>query len=1209
MMTFFVPEIISPSPQRIMPEVPSNMQQELAHLELEARGPLVHRMSVASTSSAYGETPITPLQPHQMNARGQQGPGFTASYQHTNASAYQNIDRGNLQSGGMRPEPDSPKFSPFPKPRDAGPNVPLSDEDKEEVLERARALVLKSSDPEMQLAWAQDALSWVETASQYAARIQPEGAPPRSITPKVEHALRVDALNIVSFLAEQHHPKAEFMKSMWLEFGKFGYRVDKKESFLGYKRAAEKGYARAEYRMGMQFENSNNYAKAIEHYDKGVEMGDSAAHYRMGMMTLLGQCGIQQDYQHGVDLIRYSADTADENAPQGAYVYGMLLARELPNVNVPDHCLSYDLNDAKLFIEKAAYLGFAKAQLKMAQAYELCQLGCEFEPALSLHYNALASRQGEPEADMAISKWFLCGFEGVFEKDEELAFVFAKRAAQANMPTAEFALGYFYEIGMYVPVDLHESAAWYQKAADHGNKDALGRIDSIKKNNTLSKSDHEQVALSRIKSQYGSQRGNRPDRFKQRANPMPAITDDVVDMPDPRISYTGPGKPQGIPPQRPVSVAPYPEDDVARPGYPPGPPGPFNGQGLRPRSQIAPAADRPGSAFGVRPPVHSNTLNNAFNQNQGRPSEQLRPSTSMGNMHVPEGRGSNPAGRDRVVSSGWEPQLPPKQPLSQSNQGFLPPVDMGRPLNFEQATNRLQKPPPLNMNKPQPPPSQPPQNYAPDPRQRMSPGHGGRPDPAAQRRDQAPNSAQRPPRASSMAMSPPPITSPQNSQHRHSQPMQNPAQGQSRASQRPPAHTMSSQGPHSRPPSAAPSAAPSTAPSTTSSGPPKKQGPATFEEMGIPTVKNDNDCPERHASPSTSPPASPASPPSQLSPPSPNHISSLRSTFVHNLHPPSPSANNSSPPPDKMAPRAAKPKASTPATTSDTASTASLSPLKPKTEKVKVEKSSTAKAKTSKAEKAARVEKAIKDGNANVVKAVKKEAAAGCSGSGGKSAKGKDEGKGKSGEGKDAKVTGEEAEALIREYLKEQNRPYSATEVVANLRGRVTKTIADKLLKEMEQAGQIMGKATNGDKKGSQWVFWCLQDPADTATPEELATMDATITTLRETTLPPLKAHLKALTTKLTTILSAPTTSDLAVLVNNLQASNAEKREKLRVFKEGGVRMVSKEEKERVEREWKFWRRKREKCFKELEGMLMEGMGSREDVWEKVGIEDGDADL
>lgn len=77
----------------------------------------------------------------------------------------------------------------------------------------------------------------------------------------------------------------------------------------------------------------------------------------------------------------------------------------------------------------------------MGTAYELCQLGCEFNPALSLHYNSLAARQGEPEAEMAISKWFLCGHEGIFDKNEELAFLYAQRAAQSGLATAEFALG------------------------------------------------------------------------------------------------------------------------------------------------------------------------------------------------------------------------------------------------------------------------------------------------------------------------------------------------------------------------------------------------------------------------------------------------------------------------------------------------------------------------------------------------------------------------------------------------------------------------------------------------------------------------------------------------------------------------------------------------------------------------------------------------
>jgi 26S proteasome regulatory subunit, ATPase 3, interacting protein len=194
-----------------------------------------------------------------------------------------------------------------------------------------------------------------------------------------------------------------------------------------------------------------------------------------------------------------------------------------------------------------------------------------------------------------------------------------------------------------------------------------------------------------------------------------------------------------------------------------------------------------------------------------------------------------------------------------------------------------------------------------------------------------------------------------------------------------------------------------------------------------------------------------------------------------------------------MAPRAPKPKASTPASTlDDTSSITSLSPLKPKASKVEKPKSDKPKVTKAKAEK---VEKVIKKEGVDkpkkeTVKKEPKDVKKDGGGGGGGGAK-KDAGKEKV-----KAVTGEDAEKLVKAYLREQNRPYSATEVSANLHGKVcflfpllcleaedeqvTKTVADKLLKEMEQSGAIMGKASNGEKKpgekkGGQWVFWCLQ--------------------------------------------------------------------------------------------------------------------------------------
>lgn len=124
-----------------------------------------------------------------------------------------------------------------------------------------------------------------------------------------------------------------------------------------------------------------------------------------------------------------------------------------------------------------------------------------------------------------------------------------------------------------------------------------------------------------------------------------------------------------------------------------------------------------------------------------------------------------------------------------------------------------------------------------------------------------------------------------------------------------------------------------------------------------------------------------------------------------------------------MAPRKPKPTAD-----DDASSTTSELPpvLKPKTEKAKVEKVKSDKPRVTKP----KTEKA---------KAVKKD--------GEKSGVKKEKGDGESGGKKDVKegkgekvkaVNGEEAIEIIGRYLREQNRPYSATEISANLHGKVS---------------------------------------------------------------------------------------------------------------------------------------------------------------------------
>ena len=745
-------------------------------------------------------------------------PSRNSSYSNLNAlGAPSNGGRLNASATTQTRQPsgalDLPTFSPFPRLTRRPPNVPPSDDERENILEVARNPVLSSNDPEMQLTWAQDTLAYVETVTQYDIRIA-EPSAPRPQTPQIVHQLQVDAMNVVTFLADQEHPKADFMRGMWLEFGKFGFRMDKREAYRCFSRAAQKGFARAEYRMGMQYEEaSNDPVNAIKHYRLGVEAGDSASMYRLGMMMLLGQHGQPLDYIKGIDLIRRSAETADENAPQGAYVYGMLLLHELTQVPIPDEYLPFNVSAARHNIEKAAYLGFPKAQTKMGMAYELCQLGCDFDPALSLHYNALAARQAEADAEMAISKWFLCGYDGVFEKNEELAYSYAQRAASTGLPTAEFALGYFYEIGVHVNVDIDLAKKWYAKAADHGNKDASARIDGIQRSNTLKK-EHQDVAVAKIRSQYGSQRGKRPERFKTPSAPMPTIADSpaVAEVPDPD-RYRPPSRlhnnASSPAPPRSQSVAPYPVDNnfQQRPGLKPLP----SAQPTRPVPDF-----RPNTAMGIPPagtPVGSL-----------HPQPQTRPYSSMDMVAPGRGRGAPLQTAPGALGPHHYRQPSVGSPITQASPVAGPPVAQTQP------------PPGPNLGFVAPPdPS------GADRRRRLqksdNPHPSGRPLPTNSKYDAPPE------RGSVRTSSAPGAASRPASSHQR--PIERPQPGgpshNSRPNQGPQQPALENQPPGVPPKVTALERPVATPPANIVSRPPGK-GPKTFQEMGVPATKHESEC-------------------------------------------------------------------------------------------------------------------------------------------------------------------------------------------------------------------------------------------------------------------------------------------------------------------------------------------------------------------------------
>lgn len=202
----------------------------------------------------------------------------------------------------------------------------------------------------------------------------------------------------------------------------------------------------------------------------------------MGMAHLLGQLALPASQELAIPLLHRAATLASINAPHPAYVYALVLLGEFAHTTIAPHILapfvppsSSPMLEARKHLERAAYLNYAPAQYKLGHAYEFAQPPFPFDPLLSVQYYSLASQQGEVDADMALSKWFLCGSggeggvagEGGFEKDEALAWTFADKAARRGLPSAEFAMGYYAEVGVGGPKDLAAAMRWYTKVCIH----------------------------------------------------------------------------------------------------------------------------------------------------------------------------------------------------------------------------------------------------------------------------------------------------------------------------------------------------------------------------------------------------------------------------------------------------------------------------------------------------------------------------------------------------------------------------------------------------------------------------------------------------------------------------------------------------------------------------------------------------------------------
>ena len=113
----------------------------------------------------------------------------------------------------------------------------------------------------------------------------------------------------------------------------------------------------------------------------------------------------------------------------------------------------------------ASELGYKFSQFRLGSAYEYGLAGFSIDARKSIRWYSCAAVQAEHHSELALSGWYLTGSDGVLQQSDTEAYLWARRAAQSGLAKAEFAMGYFTEVGIGAPPNLDEAKRWYRKAA------------------------------------------------------------------------------------------------------------------------------------------------------------------------------------------------------------------------------------------------------------------------------------------------------------------------------------------------------------------------------------------------------------------------------------------------------------------------------------------------------------------------------------------------------------------------------------------------------------------------------------------------------------------------------------------------------------------------------------------------------------------------
>ncbi len=218
---------------------------------------------------------------------------------------------------------------------------------------------------------------------------------------------------------------------------------------------AEKGYAKAQFRMGWLYERGigvpQDFQKAMMWYEKAMANGDTSAIARVGWMYELGM-GVERDYAKAA---RYYNEAIRAGNALGYAFLGWIYET--------GKGVTLDRLKARALYEKGAEMGNYLAMSRLGFTYQVgWGLDRDEKKAVELYQKCVD--HGEPLSMTRLGHMYNLG-QGGLEVDHKKALALLRESERYNVPASFAFLGFMYENGWAVDRDYAEARKLYEKAA------------------------------------------------------------------------------------------------------------------------------------------------------------------------------------------------------------------------------------------------------------------------------------------------------------------------------------------------------------------------------------------------------------------------------------------------------------------------------------------------------------------------------------------------------------------------------------------------------------------------------------------------------------------------------------------------------------------------------------------------------------------------